>query len=59
MSDKYHGNSFSIDHVGGDWTIWRFSDDDGNREQIILTDEAMDELRDYFAAYYDEDRSTN
>lgn len=54
--DVYGGNFLSIAHVGGDWSIWRICDDDGNREEIILTDGAMDELRDYFAEHYAEDR---
>lgn len=54
----YSGNMFSIDHAGGDWAIWRYDDDDGGREQIILTQDAMDELRDYFVQCYMEDRVT-
>lgn len=53
----YHGNGFDVDRHGSDWTIWRIADDDGNREQIILTQDAMDELRDYFADCYPEDRA--
>jgi len=54
-SDIYIGNSFSITRIGGDWAIWRFSGGDGDREQIILTDEAMNELADYFADCFAED----
>lgn len=54
----YSGNTFSIDQAGSDWAIWRYDDDDGGREQIILTRDGMDELRDYFVQCYTEDRAT-
>ena len=53
----YVGNSFNVDHEGDDWSVWRLSDDNGNRQEIILTTDAMDELRDYFAEYYAEDKT--
>lgn len=49
MGDVYSGNDFSIERVGDDWRIWRICNADGDQEQIILTTDAMDELRDYFA----------
>lgn len=54
--DIYSGNSFSIEQVGGDWAIWRYCGHDGERERVILDTEGMDELRDYFAENYAEDR---
>lgn len=53
----YCGDAFNVDRVADDWTIYRFSGGDEDREQIILTTEAMDELRDYFTLYYAEDRT--
>lgn len=58
MDDIYGGNSFSIEKHGDDWALWRYCDDDGGREQLILTGDGMDELRDYFAEHYTEDRET-
>lgn len=46
--DIYSGNFFSIARVGDEWAIWRYNDEDGEREQIILTSEGMDELADWF-----------
>ena len=58
--DAYHGDSFNIALEKGRWErwiIWRISDDEGNREQIVLSQKGMDELADYFAKFYAEDKA--
>lgn len=51
----YYGNSFNVERTKEGWRLYRFTDDD-EQEQITLDTEAMDELRDYFAEYYAEDK---
>lgn len=55
--DIFLGGHFNIERAGGEWTIWLICDDEGNREQIILTQSAMDDLADYFADFYASDRA--
>lgn len=61
--DVYSGNHFSVEQAGTDWAIWRYSGDTFGTlappeiERLILTTDAMDELRDYFAESYPEDRA--
>lgn len=59
MHDVYSGNMFSVSRHGDDWTIWRYTGQefaDARREELVLTTEAMDELRDYFAEDFGEQR---
>ncbi len=53
--EVYEGNCFSVKRVGSAWTIWRHRGDD-TTEEIVLDEEGMEELRDYFADYYARDR---
>lgn len=54
--DVLLGGYFNIERDGDDWTIWRITNDDGDRETLRLSQYAMDDLRDYFADFYAEDR---
>ena len=56
-SDIYLDSFFNVAREGNDWAIWRITNDDGDRETLILTTEAMDQLRDYFNDFYAEDRA--
>lgn len=57
--ENYLGNHFNVERAGDDWAIYRFygTIESGDRETLILTTDAMDELCDYFSKFYAEDRS--
>lgn len=53
--DVYEGNSFNVKHVGDGWVIWRHRGED-SFEEVTLDTDGMDELRDYFAECWAEDK---
>lgn len=64
--EVYGGSEFSVAHIGDAWVIYYFSGDElpmpgdaefGAHEKIVLDQAGMDDLRDYFANHYAEDRA--